>query len=62
MDQKESLTPETEALTRPPSALALLAVFRHRNFRLFFTGQFVSLLGTWMQTVAQAWLVYSLTH
>jgi MFS family permease len=62
MDQKESLTPETEALVRPPSALALLAVFRHRNYRLFFTGQLVSLMGTWMQTVAQAWLVYSLTH
>jgi MFS family permease len=62
MDQKESLTPETEGLARPSSALALLGVFRHRNFRLFFTGQFVSLLGTWMQTVAQAWLVYSLTH
>jgi MFS family permease len=44
------------------SALALLNVFRHRNYRLFFSGQLVSLMGTWMQTVAQAWLVYSLTH
>src|SRR3954453_19542455 len=34
---------------------------RHRNFRLFFTGQIVSLIGTWMQTVAQSWLVYRLT-
>ncbi len=35
--------------------------FRHRNYRLFFTGQLVSLVGTWMQTVAQAWLVLQLT-
>jgi MFS family permease len=32
------------------------------NFRLFFYGQSISLVGTWMQTVAQSWLVYSLTH
>ncbi|MBV8976473.1 MAG: MFS transporter [Alphaproteobacteria bacterium] len=47
---------------RPTSALALLNVFRHRNYRLFFSGQLVSLMGTWMQSVAQGWLVYSLTH
>jgi MFS family permease len=34
---------------------------RHRNFRLFFAGQLISLIGTWMQTVAQSWLVYRLT-
>jgi MFS family permease len=34
---------------------------RHRNFQLFFAGQFISLIGTWMQTVAQSWLVYRLT-
>src|SRR5215468_374146 len=35
---------------------------RHRNFRLFITGQIISLVGTWMQNVAQSWLVYRLTH
>jgi MFS family permease len=35
---------------------------RHRNFRLFWAGQLVSLIGTWMQTVAQAWLVLELTQ
>ena len=35
---------------------------RVRNYRIWFTGQLVSLSGTWMQTVAQSWLVYSLTH
>ena len=34
----------------------------HRNFRLFWYGQLVSLIGTWMQTVAQAWLVLDLTQ
>jgi MFS family permease len=35
---------------------------RHRNYRLFFTGQLISLIGTWMQQVAQAWLVLQLTN
>src|SRR6266478_5533418 len=35
---------------------------RHRNFRLFLIGQLISLVGTWMQNVAQSWLVYRLTH
>lgn len=35
--------------------------FRHRNYRIFFAGQAVSLVGTWMQQVAQAWLVLELT-
>ena len=34
---------------------------RHRNFRLFFGGQLVSLIGTWMQSVALSWLIYRLT-
>src|SRR5512139_189793 len=33
----------------------------HRDFRLFWFGQVISLSGTWMQSVAQGWLVYSLT-
>jgi len=37
------------------------AALGHRNYRLFFFGQLVSLIGTWMQNVAQAWLVYALT-
>ncbi len=45
--------------TATPSAFGAL---RHRNFRLFFWGQLVSLAGTWMQQVAQAWLVLTLTN
>ena len=35
---------------------------RHRNFRLFFFGQSISVLGTWMTRLATTWLVYHLTH
>lgn len=38
-----------------------LRALKHRNFQLFFGGQLISLIGTWMQNVAQAWLVYRLT-
>jgi len=40
----------------------MLRAFRYKNFRLFFVGQSISLIGTWMQTVAMGWLVYRLTH
>jgi MFS family permease len=40
--------------------LALRAL-HHRNYRLYFSGQLISLIGTWMQNVAQSWLVYRLT-
>lgn len=43
------------------SLSATLRALRHRNFQLFFGGQLISLIGTWMQNVAQAWLVYRLT-
>jgi MFS family permease len=38
-----------------------LRALKYRNFQLFFSGQLISLVGTWMQTVAQSWLVYRLT-
>ncbi|HJZ72885.1 MAG TPA: MFS transporter [Vicinamibacterales bacterium] len=38
-----------------------LRAFRHRNYRLFFGGQLISLTGTWMQSVAESWLVFRLT-
>ncbi len=39
----------------------LMRALRYRNFRLFFIGQGISLIGTWMQQVAMSWLVYRLT-
>src|SRR3989442_11936885 len=53
-----------EALPRAGPRRWLVAGFpalRHRNFRLFIAGQGVSLIGTWMQSVAQSWLVYRLS-
>jgi MFS family permease len=54
-------------MTSPRPALRRLARFegwsamRHRNYRLFFAGQGLSLIGTWMMTVAQSWLILQLT-
>lgn len=45
----------------PPSAGGALSAFSHRNFRVFFAGQILSLAGTWMQSTAQGWLVLELT-
>jgi MFS family permease len=51
----------TAAILRA-GARTFLSVRKHRNYRLFFTGQVISNVGTWMQRVAQAWLILSLTH
>ena len=53
-----SAEPAGSLPSRVPHGLRSL---RHRNFQLFFGGQLISLIGTWMQNVAQAWLVYRLT-
>ena len=62
---------ETAARIAPPvpaaaSALASVShtwrALRHRNFKLFFFGQSISVIGTWMTRLATAWLVYRLTH
>lgn len=47
------------ATKAPP---AWLRAFRHRNYQLFFVGQSISLIGTWMQQVGESWLMYRLTH
>jgi MFS family permease len=52
-------------IDRVPALLIRAQTFRalkHRNYRLFLAGQVISLSGTWMQRVAQAWLVYELTR
>jgi MFS family permease len=41
---------------------AFVSLRRHRNYRLFFSGQAISLVGSWMQTVAAAWLIVETTH
>lgn len=47
--------------TRFPSTSTRFRAMQHRNFQLFIAGQLISLIGTWMQTTAQLWLVYKLT-
>ncbi len=59
-----SAPPATANANGQPAGSGLPVVLRalkHRNFQLFFSGQLISLVGTWMQTVAQAWLVYRIT-
>jgi MFS family permease len=49
-----------EDATRP-AWIGSFRALRHRNFRLYWSGQLVSLVGTWMQSVAQGWLMHTLT-
>jgi len=65
--ETSSETPEAAPASAAPPASAggrrgAFRALRHRNFRLFFGGQFTSLIGTWMQSVAQGWLVLKLTN
>ena len=52
---------ETETINPASRLPVMFRALRHRNYRLFFSGQIISLVGTWMQSVAQSWLVYRLT-
>src|ERR1700736_548466 len=61
---KDGSVPELiiEKQQQAHSLLRTFIALRHRNFRLFWFGQMISLTGTWMQSIGQAWLVLSLTH
>lgn len=50
-----SLPPNTEGNTT-------FIAMRHRNFQLYFGGQLISNIGTWMQIIAQGWVVYQISH
>ncbi len=62
---RSALQEEKQEFARPASRSSRLSLavraLQHRNFQLFFAGQLISLIGTWMQTVAQSWLVYRMT-
>jgi len=62
---RSEIQEEKREFVAPASQKSKLAVatraLRHRNFQLFFSGQLISLVGTWMDTVAESWLVYRLT-
>jgi MFS family permease len=53
--------PETGTQTRSSRFAHAWRALRHRNFRLYFTGQSISLVGTWITRIATSWLVYRLT-
>ena len=55
---KDSISPAALPASR---LAATFRALRHRNFQLFFTGQLISLIGTWMDSVAESWLMYRLT-
>jgi MFS family permease len=55
------MAPEPPTPPPPLSGQGILRSLRHRNFRLFFIGQGISLIGTWMQQVAMGWLVYQMS-
>ena len=62
MTQRRAISAEPVADLSAPRRLGTFVALRHRNFRLFFVGQMLSLIGTWMQRVAQSWLVLELTN
>src|SRR5205814_9357144 len=55
-------SPQKLAKQQTNSFLRAFTALRHRNFRLFWFGQLISQVGTWMQSIGQAWLVLELTH
>jgi MFS family permease len=55
------MAPDPPQPTPSSSLTGILRSLRHRNFRLFFIGQGISLIGTWMQQAAMSWLVYQMT-
>lgn len=61
MKQIDSVEPSVPGQTPSGRFSHAWRALRHRNFRLFFTGQSISLIGTWMTRVATSWLVYRLT-
>ena len=56
------IVPQLENQQQVKGLLRTFVALRHRNFRLFWFGQLISLIGTWMQSIGQAWLVLELTH
>src|SRR5229473_6180195 len=61
-NQPEPLLEQESQQQQVKGLLRTFVALRHRNFRLFWFGQLISLTGTWMQTIGQAWLVLELTH
>jgi MFS family permease len=64
---KNPILEETSEMVSPvqtivPPRSSTFAAMRHRNFQLYFGGQLISNIGTWMQIIAQGWVVYQIGH
>ncbi len=62
MEEPISQEQPTQLGPKPSSTASTFAALRHRNFQLYFGGQLISNAGTWMQVIAQGWLVYEISH
>ncbi len=63
-DDNPALLPAANSEATPPLAVGwrkMFSAFQHRNYRLFFIGQLISLIGNWVNSTAEGWLVYQLT-
>jgi len=58
----EQQVDRADGTTGAPDPFKAVSAFRHRNYQLYFAGQLISLIGTWMQNIAQDWLVLDLTN
>jgi MFS family permease len=58
----DPLSVSVEKTPAAPKVARAFSSFRHPNYQLWFGGQLVSVIGTWMQSIAQGWLVYQLSH
>jgi MFS family permease len=61
-DQAQRHATELRPLGLGGRARTLDSLRLHRNYRLYFVGQFISMVGTWLQGAAQAWMILGLTH
>ncbi|HET9282598.1 MAG TPA: MFS transporter [Candidatus Angelobacter sp.] len=55
------MSSSTSGVNKTASFAGTFRALRHRNYKLFFSGQLISLIGTWMDQIAESWLVYRLT-
>jgi MFS family permease len=62
MPNINTLDPQPQSTTPPDAKHTIVRAFRHRNYRLFFGGQIISLVGTFLTQTATLWFVYRLTH
>jgi MFS family permease len=51
-----------DSAIEPKGLKVVFRSLKYRNYRLFFTGQSISLIGTWIQQIAMPWLVYDVSH